>query len=134
LYGKLYNHYAVMDNRGLCPTGWHVPTDGEWTTLETYLGGSSVAGGALKSTTTQPTPGGWASPNVGATNSSGFSAGPGGVRFNGDFYLVGGGGYWWSSSLSGANAWNRGLVYDSVGINQGFLNRDIGISVRCLRD
>ncbi|MBU6331934.1 MAG: hypothetical protein KGQ80_05920, partial [Bacteroidetes bacterium] len=83
LYGKLYNWYAVTDSRGLCPTGWHVPTDGEWTTLTTFLGGESVAGGAMKSTATQPTPGGWNAPNTGATNSSGFTGLPGGYRASG---------------------------------------------------
>jgi uncharacterized protein (TIGR02145 family) len=136
LYGKLYNHYAVMDSRGLCPTGWHVPTDGEWTTLETFLGGSSVAGGALKSTVTQPTPGGWNSPNTGATNSSGFSAGPGGVRgINFGFVNVGSYGNWWSSSLSGLIAWYRAMDYDNSNVfryNNGFRNN--GYSVRCLKD
>jgi uncharacterized protein (TIGR02145 family) len=135
LYGKLYNHYAVMDTRGLCPTGWHVPTDGEWTTLETFLGGSSVAGGALKSTVTQPTPGGWFTPNSGATNSSGFSAGPGGRRFDdGDFINVGYWGYCWSSSLSGSNAWNRFLYSNDVNTYRYNLSRTLGFSVRCLRD
>ncbi|MBM3410438.1 MAG: hypothetical protein FJY18_02250, partial [Bacteroidetes bacterium] len=59
LYGKLYNWYTVNDSRGLCPTGWHVPSDAEWTTLTDFLGGASVAGGKMKSTATQPTPGGW---------------------------------------------------------------------------
>jgi uncharacterized protein (TIGR02145 family) len=135
MYGKLYNHYAVMDTRGLCPTGWHVPTDGEWTTLESFLGGSSVAGGALKSTTTQPTPGGWNSPNNRATNSSGFSAGPGGHRgFGGDFFDLGNFGYWWSSSLSGTNAWPRLLNYMDGSIYRNFNYRSAGFSVRCLRD
>jgi uncharacterized protein (TIGR02145 family) len=136
LYGKLYNHYSVMDTRGLCPTGWHVPTDGEWTTLETFLGGSSVAGGALKSTATQPTPGGWLSPNTGATNSSGFSAGPGGLRYNnGVFSNVGGYGYWWSSSLSGTIALYRLLYYSYGLIDRDFYYlRTYGFSVRCLRD
>jgi uncharacterized protein (TIGR02145 family) len=136
LYGKLYNHYAVMDTRGLCPTGWHVPTDGEWTTLETFLGGSSVAGGALKSAATQPTPGGWFSPNTGATNSSGFSAGPGGLRtLNGAFNYVGYLGHWWSSSLSGTNAWDRSLYRDYGLMSRNYTNlRSNGFSVRCLRD
>jgi uncharacterized protein (TIGR02145 family) len=135
LYGKLYNYYAVMDTRGLCPTGWHVPTDGEWTTLETFLGGSSVAGGALKSTVTQPTPGGWNLPNTGATNSSGFSAGPGGLRIGfGDFHNVGYDGCWWSSSLSGPNAWFRNLKYDYGLVNRYNYPRTNGFSVRCLRD
>jgi uncharacterized protein (TIGR02145 family) len=135
LYGKLYNHYAVTDSRGLCPTGWHVPTDGEWSTLEAFLGGSSVAGGALKSTATQPTPGGWNSPNVGATNSSGFSAGPGGLRdYNGDFINDGSDGLWWSSSLSGTIAWFRVLNSNVGNISRFNLNRSRGFSVRCLRD
>jgi len=135
LYGKLYNHYAVMDTRGLCPTGWHVPTDGEWTILENHLGGSSVAGGALKSTATLPTPGGWASPNTGATNSSGFTAGPGGLRYDDEvFGDVGFLGIWWSSALSGANAWVGSLSCDYGEMYQYNLTRTYGFSVRCLRD
>jgi uncharacterized protein (TIGR02145 family) len=135
LYGKLYNHYAVMDNRGLCPTGWHVPTDGEWTTLGTFLGGSSVAGGALKSTATQPTPGGWNWPNTGATNSSGFSAGPGGLHSgSGGIGGVGYAGGWWSSSLSGTDAWRRYLYCYNGIIDRDDDARAYGFSVRCLRD
>jgi uncharacterized protein (TIGR02145 family) len=135
LYGKLYNHYAVMDTRGLCPTGWHVPTDGEWTTLETFLGGSSVAGGALKSTATQPTPGGWNSPNSGATNSLGFTAVPGGLRsVDGYFRLLGSLGYWWSSSSSGSTARCRYLDFSHGYIYQHNIHRPGGFSVRCLRD
>jgi uncharacterized protein (TIGR02145 family) len=136
LYGKLYNHYAVTDFRGLCPTGWHVPTDGEWTTLENQLGGSSVAGGSLKSTAMQPTPGGWNSPNTGATNSSGFTALPGGLRnFNGGFGNMTVVGYWWSSSVSsGSDAWGRSL-YDDDSFNLRFNgSRTYGFSVRCCRD
>jgi uncharacterized protein (TIGR02145 family) len=135
LYGKLYNHYAVMDTRGLCPTGWHVPTDGEWTTLENHLGGWSVAGGALKSTATQLTPGGWNSPNTGATNISGFSAGPGGLRGDfGAFNYLGFGGYWWSSSLIGPNAYLLGLGSNDGVVSRGNGYRTDGLSVRCLRD
>jgi uncharacterized protein (TIGR02145 family) len=135
LYGKLYNHYAVMDARGLCPTGWYVPTDGEWTSLETTLGGSSVAGGALKSTATQPTPGGWNSPNMGATNSSGFTAGPGGVRGNdGSFHNVGDGGVWWSSSLFSNTAWTRHLDATYGTIRRLYNNKSNGFSVRCISD
>ncbi len=135
LYGKLYNHHAVVDTRGLCPTGWHVPTDVEWTTLETFLGGSSVAGGALKSTAIQPTPGGWNSPNAGATNSSGFSAGPGGLRyFNGAFTAVGLTGCWWSSSLSGLDAWYCFLTANYGNMHRLTNDRTLGFSVRCLKD
>ncbi|MFM7033549.1 MAG: fibrobacter succinogenes major paralogous domain-containing protein, partial [Bacteroidota bacterium] len=122
LYGKLYNHYAVTDSRGLCPTGWHVPTDAEWTTLENQLGGSSVAGGALKSTAMQPTPGGWASPNTGATNSSGFTALPGLLRnSNGNFDGIPAfNGFWWSSfdTSGGSNVMFRSLDYSGSNINR----------------
>ncbi|MFM8514360.1 MAG: fibrobacter succinogenes major paralogous domain-containing protein, partial [Bacteroidota bacterium] len=136
LYGKLYNHYAVTDSRGLCPTGWHAPSDAEWTTLENQLGGSSVAGGALKSTATQPTPGGWASPNAGATNSSGFTALPGGLRStNGVFSSMPNAGYWWSSSVSsGSHAWTRELSYFNSAITRYYITRADGFSVRCLKD
>jgi uncharacterized protein (TIGR02145 family) len=136
LYGKLYNHYAVTDSRGLCPTGWHVPTDSEWTILENHLSGSIVAGGALKSTSTQPTPGGWASPNTGATNSSGFTGTPGGLRdTNGVFSTVPMYGCWWSSSVSTASdAWYRRLNYDFIYFYRIDYSRTLGFSVRCLKD
>ena len=136
LYGKLYNHYAVTDSRGLCPTGWHVPSDWEWTFLENHLGGSIVAGGALKSTSTQPTPGGWASPNVGATNSSLFTALPGGLRGgDGGFGFMASHGYWWSSSvLSGSNALYRYLYIPTSSVGRYDFERTFGFSVRCLRD
>ena len=136
LYGKLYNHFAVMDSRGLCPTGWHVPTDAEWTTLENQLGGASVSGGVLKTTATQPTPGGWLSPNVGATNSSGFTALPGGLRHNnGEFSNVANFGDWWSSSVSsGSNALDRGLYSTNGGIGHFISSRTDGFSIRCLKD
>jgi uncharacterized protein (TIGR02145 family) len=75
IYGKLYNWYAVADPRHVCPTGWHEPTDGEWTTLTDYLGGAAVAGGKMKTTGLQY----WISPNTDATNESGFSGLPGGL-------------------------------------------------------
>jgi len=136
LYGKLYNHYAVTDSRGLCPKGWHVPSDAEWTTLENQLGGSDVAGGALKSTATQPTPGGWNPPNTGATNSSGFTALPGGLRNGGgDFNGMANHGCWWSSSVSSeSNAWDYYLYFNNSAIYRYFTNRSVGFSVRCCRD
>ena len=136
VFGKLYNHYAVTDTRGLCPTGWHVPSDWEWTFLENHLGGSIVAGGALKSTSTQPTPGGWASPNVGATNSSLFTALPGGLRGDdGGFGFMASHGYWWSSSvLSGSNALYRYLYIPTSSVGRYDFERTFGFSVRCLRD
>ena len=78
----------------------------------------------------------WYSPNAEATNSSGFSGAPGGGRdFNGVYYSIGSLGYWWSSSeLDAFNAWYRGLVYDDGGAYRYGNVKQIGFSVRCLRD
>jgi uncharacterized protein (TIGR02145 family) len=128
-YGKLYNGYTVNDSRNVCPTGWHVPSDAEWTVLSDYLGGEAVAGGKMKSTGTQY----WVSPNTDATNESGFSGLPGGSRLvNGSFGIIGFQGYWWSSAENGT--WRRSLSY-----NAGIVSRDSsgmiwGFSVRCLKD
>ena len=129
-YGRLYNWYAVNDARGLCPVGFHVPSDDEWTVLENALGGSSVAGTALKSSAAD-------SPPWDGSNTSGFSALPGGNRnhYDGYFSALGNYGYWWSSSPSGSSARFRHLnsgdsnVYrnDYYGVRNGF-------SVRCVRD
>ena len=130
-YGKLYNWYAVADSRNLCPTGWHVPSDGEWTTLENYLGGSSVAGGKLKSTSTL-----WNAPNSNATNESGFSGLPGGYRYyNGSYYDIGDYGGWWSATeYSSPNAWGRYLFYNLGYSARNYYDKQGGFSVRCLRD
>ena len=126
-YGGLYNWYAVDDARGLCPSGWHVPTDGEWTVMTDLLGGESVAGGQMKATY------GWGGGGNG-TNSSGFSGLPGGVRFNsGYFFDAGFSGYWWSSSPNGSNAWFRVLYYDES-VDRFSSSQRYGFSVRCVRD
>jgi uncharacterized protein (TIGR02145 family) len=128
-YGKLYNWYAVADSRNLCPTGWHVPTDAEWTTLENYLGGRPVAGGKLKSTSNL-----WATPNTGATNESGFSGLPGGGRdLNGTYDNIGNFGFWWSSTGIGTS-WFRVLSYNLGGSDGWGEYEWVGFSVRCLRD
>jgi uncharacterized protein (TIGR02145 family) len=127
-YGRLYNWYAVDDARGLCPSGWHVPTDGEWTVMTDHLGGASVAGGQMK------TDYGWYNGGNG-TNSSGFSGLPGGYRyFNGYFYYAGYGGRWWSSSPNGSYAWYRSLYYGSEDVYRNDTNQRGGFSVRCVRD
>jgi uncharacterized protein (TIGR02145 family) len=130
-YGKLYNWHAVNDGRGLCPTGWHGPSDAEWTTLTTFLGGESVAGGPMKEMGTAH----WISPNAGATNASGFSGLPGGNRSTfGPFNNLGNNGFWWSSSESGANAWFRSLSYNNVNVSRNGVDKRLGFSVRCVRD
>ena len=132
IYGKLYNWYAVNDPRGLAPQGYHVPSDAEWTALETCLGGSSVAGGEMKEAGLMH----WRSPNTGATNSSGFAGLPGGLRyFFGSFYYDGSNGFWWSSSeFNTARAWFRNLVFDSSDLGRYNDYKTYGVSVRCLRD
>jgi uncharacterized protein (TIGR02145 family) len=127
-YGRLYNWYAVNDERGLCPTGWHVPTDGEWTSVTDYLGGTSVAGAEMKSTY------GWSEGGNG-TNSSDFSGRPGGSRTtNGSFTNSGSYGLWWSSSPTGSLAWNRSLSYASPNVYSINTSLRHGFSVRCLKD
>ena len=131
-YGKLYNWHAVASVNKLCPTGWHVPTDAEWTTLSNTLGGSSVAGGKMKSTNT------WQSPNTNATNESGFSGLTGGLRLvNGTSSSILLYGQWWSStenSISSNNAWYRWLYFGFGDVARTDADKKHGLSVRCLRD
>ena len=131
IYGKLYNWYAVADSRNLCPVGWHVPSDGEWTILENFLGGASIAGGKMKAVSNL-----WLSPNTGATNESGFSGLPGGYRTSyGAYDLIGNLGLWWSSTEgSPTDAWYRDLVYVSGNSGRFGSDKQSGFSVRCLRD
>lgn len=127
IYGKLYNWYAVIDSRNIAPTGWHVPTDAEWTMLTTYLGGESVAGGKLKETGTAH----WIIPNLGATNESGFTALPGGRRG----YYIGSVGNWWSSSEGiDIGVWIRSVDYNSSELYRYGLAKNSGLSVRCIKD
>ena len=141
IYGKLYNWYAVAgihdndpntQNKILAPIGWHIPSDAEWTTLITYLGGENIAGGKMKSTGTTL----WTPSNVGATNSSNFTGYPGGCRlFNGSFNAIGTNGIWWSSS-DGApiGAWGRSLEYPGTGAYISSASLTVGSSVRLVRD
>jgi uncharacterized protein (TIGR02145 family) len=129
-YGKLYNWYVVADNRNVCPVGWHVASDAEFTVLTDYLGGESVAGNKMKSISN------WNN-NGNGTNESGFNAFPGGYCYeSGSFCCTGGYyGYWWSSSEANANkAWGRGLRSDGFSIHIGPDNKDKGYSVRCIKD
>ncbi len=136
-FGALYNWYAVQDSRNICPTGWHVPSTAEWTTLTSYLGGESVSGGKLKETGTTH----WQSPNTSATNETGFTALPGGSRFyemNSGIELFdgfGSYGYWWSvTGYSSAFAWYRSISYNSGNAVTYDEWKSDGFSVRCLKD
>ncbi|MFH1159928.1 MAG: FISUMP domain-containing protein [bacterium] len=137
-YGGLYQWNEMMQyvttpgTQGICPTGWHLPTDAEWTRLTTYLGGEPVAGGKMKETGTTH----WLSPNTGATNSSGFTALPGGVRGSTNFANLTYYAFFWSSSQVDATyAWYRRLNYDYEGVYR-LLNGDktYGYSTRCVQD
>ncbi len=128
-YGVLYNWPAAQS---ACPSGWHLPSDAEWTTFTDDLGGLSVAGGKMKEAGISH----WTSPNTGATNESGFTALPGGYRYyGGTFNIIGHAGHWWSSTQSSTdNAWYRYLLYAYSGVYRGNNNKGNGFSVRCLRD
>lgn len=131
-YGAMYNWYSVNTGK-LCPSGWHIPTDAEWLSLRTNLGGEFVAGGKLKETSTTH----WLNPNTGATNESGFTGLPAGFRsFNGiTFANIGLLGYWWSNTEANetyATVWytlnSSGSMVSSSGMKKN------GYSVRCLKN
>lgn len=131
-YGCLYNWYAASDSRNVCPLGWHVPTNDEWKTLLTFLGGWEHAGGKLKEAGTAH----WAAPNTGATNESGFTGLPGGSRvnggiFNNDIDLYG---WWWSSTMPDNFAFALGLYYEVAWADHTELSPSWGLSIRCIQN
>jgi uncharacterized protein (TIGR02145 family) len=145
VYGKLYNWYAVADGRGLCPSGWRVPADEDWTVLEMYLGmshaeakgigwrgGAQNTGGKLKETGLEH----WRLPNAGATNESGFSGLPGGIRDSeSTFVNINTYGFWWSSAEQNeSNSWRRVLRLFDGEVNRSDFDKREGYSVRCLRN
>lgn len=131
-YGRLYTWATVNDGRNICPDGWHVPSDAEWTTLTDYLGGEDIAGGKLREAGTEH----WETPNTGASNESGFTALPGGVRSShGSFSSFGNYCYWWSSTENDAMfAEKRHLGNSTSKIYGGNYVKQTGLSVRCLKD
>jgi len=132
-FGYLYNWFSVNDSRRLCPSGWHVPTDTEWTTLADHLGGQDIAGGLMKESGISN----WDSPNTNATNESGFTALPGGSReLDGSYFVEGVSGNWWSSTVStdSSFAWHRYLFYTVEFLGRFEQHKRSGYSVRCLRD
>ena len=136
-YGKLYNWYTCVDSRELCPTGWRVPNDSDWTTLTNHLGGETEAGGKMKSYGNYVDGTGlWFSPNAEATNSSGFSAVPGGFRssISGFDYFTGDGKYWSLFEVSPSVARDYYLSYIAGGLYNEDFNKHYGLSVRCLRN
>jgi len=132
IYGNLYNWAVVDDERGVCPEGWHVPSDDEYTILTDYLGGTSVAGGEMKETGLEH----WNSPNTGATNESGFTGLPAGYRnhIDGNYVSMGYSGHFWSSSANSLNAWYRVLYYGYSYVSRYNYSKQDGFSIRCLGD
>jgi uncharacterized protein (TIGR02145 family) len=131
-YGNLYNWYAATDPRGICPAGWHVPTDTEWTTLTNHLGGEPVAGAKLKSNGLEY----WNTPNTSATDERDFSALPAGYRDNtGSFLGLRNDALFWSSSYYDSNdAWTRSPYISSAQMYRYNKSKKFGVSIRCLRD
>ena len=130
-YGRLYNFHAVKDERKLAPEGWRIPTNEDWMELEFQYGGVLTAGPLKETGTTH-----WASPNIAATNESGFTAVPGGSRGDEkDFNQDGIRGYWWNTSESFAHfAWFRTMSNDESMLNPGFTTKTTGMSVRCIKE
>ena len=138
-FGRLYTWYAVTDDRKVCPLGWHVPSDGEWAILESFLGGPNIAGGKLKETGTIN----WINPNAGANNEIGFTALPSGGRaLMGIFEGIGIRSVLWTSTeknIPGTNSTvfalsrtmvsNNSIIYSSV-----IYNKLDALAVRCLMD
>ena len=130
-YGVLYNWPAVM-TEGVCPSGWHVPSDGEFTELTDFLVAESVAGGKMKSTS------GWndfSGSSGNGSNSSGWTGLPGGYCSPlGSFSSEGDWGSWWSASESGSDSWVRGLNYSDDFVYRHDSNQKYGFSARCVKD
>jgi uncharacterized protein (TIGR02145 family) len=156
VFGRLYTWTATMNGihgpnfsmiQGICPTGWHVPTDGEWQTLEIFLGMSPYEaaqwewrgydeGGKLKESGINH----WLFPNIRATNESGFTALPGGAHSNEGFsFYLQYAGYWWAATPyeydPQYNAiYNRVLTFEISSIYRDTINRGMALSVRCMKN
>lgn len=130
-YGAIYNWYTISTGI-LCPAGWHVPTDDEWTVLTDYLGGMDIAGGKMKETGTSH----WVTPNTEATNESGFTALPAGYRsLTGAFHSIGSYGFWWTSTeWSSSGAWYRDVYFGYGSVDRSNSSKKSGATVRCLKD
>ena len=128
IYGKLYNWYCVKDSRGLAPSGYHIPSDNEWTEILQFVGGENIAGHKLKSKT------GWIAMG-GGDNSSNFTALPGGkIDDNGIFNSVYAQGCWWSASEKDSNNSNILSIFNFSAVTRDYFSKGCGLSVRCIKD
>lgn len=132
VYGYLYNWYAASDSRNLCPQGWHVPTDNDFMELRDYLGGTAAAGGKLKEAGTVH----WNSPNLGATNETGFTGLPGGERTALGTYdsMQETGLFWLSTESDATGGYKFGLSYSHTMASGGTVMKGAGFSIRCIKD
>lgn len=143
IYGVLYNWPAAMNGtgtnasnpgvmQGICPTGWHLPGDAEWTQLTDYLGGENIAGNKLRETGTAH----WSGSNAAATNETGFTALPGGYRYySAHFFSINSSGNWWSATENSADrALSRYILYDNSWVSSVDALKETGYSIRCLKD
>jgi uncharacterized protein (TIGR02145 family) len=132
VYGALYNYY-IVETELLCPSGWHVPTTSEWNTLESYLGGSEIAGGKLKDYYKSY----WKDPNPCIVNNYGFYAFPGGERlnFSGRFVQINESGFWWTQNQKDDfYAYSRAMSFEDKSLRTFEINKKVGCSVRCIKD
>jgi uncharacterized protein (TIGR02145 family) len=129
-YGRLYNWFAVNDGRNISPTGWHVPTDNEWSILTSYLGGASYSYKLIETGTTH-----WLAPNTDATNETGFTGLPGGYRDSGGIFIsIGVEADWWCSTEQGVDAaWARRIFNNSLSLGSLSTSKRNGYSVRCIQ-
>ena len=135
VYGRLYTWYAVTDSRNVCPTGWHVPSEAEWITLANFLGGDTLAGDKMKETGTTH----WLNTSNMVTNSSDFTALPGGMRGNPTgFNGITTKGAFWSSTSWGTMVFPRAYTYSlqstSSALHQSVSVANCGYAVRCVKD
>jgi uncharacterized protein (TIGR02145 family) len=130
-YGAFYNGFTVKNGK-LCPAGWHVPSDQDWTILAAYLGGEGIAGGKLKESGTTN----WNAPNNGATNESGFTArGGGSISDNGSNWYRLSYSFWWSSTVNNEKTlWTRDVNFNMPILTRSYADMQVGNSVRCVKD
>jgi uncharacterized protein (TIGR02145 family) len=140
-YGRLYNWATAMANsasssanpsgvKGVCPIGWHLPSDAEWTTLTDFVGDLSTAGTKLKAVSGWNTGSGY----IAGTDNYGFSALPGGGYFSGGFVNAGNHGTWWSAESDAFYVYSRRIYYSSADVSRGSYDKAYLFSVRCVQD